>query len=94
MADISLSRNHSVSTEVLAQRLEGLQGKLKDKFGVESTRKGDNKYEIKGKGVSGELTYDSSKIAIDVKLGFALKMLKGKITSALEEELNKVTAPE
>ncbi len=93
MSNISLSRNHNLSTDELRTRLNALNGKLKDKFGLDASWDNDSRASVSGKGVKGSVEMTPSKLSVDLKLGMLLRPLKGKIEAALNEELDKVVAP-
>jgi len=95
MANISLSRNHNLSTDELRTRLDTLNGKLKDKFGLDAAwdPKNSNVANVQGKGVKGKVVMSPSSLSVDLSIGMLLRPLKGKIETALNEELDKVVAP-
>ena len=95
MANISLSRNHNLSPDELRTRLNALNGKLKEKFGLDATwdPKNTNVANVKGKGVKGKLEMSDSTLSVDLSLGPMLRAFKGKIEASLTEELDKVVAP-
>lgn len=94
MPKISISRNHSLSTTVIKQRLVDLGEKLQAKYQAKTSWQGDNTMNVKGPGVEGKLTLSEGKVDVNLDLGFLLSPMKGKIEEALTKELEKVTSPD
>ena len=94
MPKISISRNHSLSPAVLKQRLVDLGEKLQSKYQAKTSWEGDKTMNVKGPGVEGKLTIDNNKVDVNLDLGWALTVMKGKIEEALSKELERVTKPE
>lgn len=92
MPKINLSRNHSLSPDVIKQRLTDLGSKLQEKYQAKTSWADDRTLNVKGPGVEGKLTIDTSKVDVALDIGFMLSPLKGKIEEALTKELEKVTA--
>ncbi len=85
MADISISRDHSMDTGILKGRLDELAADLKKKYGIRSRGDGDICL-LDGGGVKkGVLTITDSSLSVELTLGMLAKLLKPKI----EEEINK-----
>lgn len=94
MPKISISRNHSLSPDVIKGRLVDLGEKLQAKYKAETSWSGDRTMNVKGPGVEGKLTIDNNKVDVNLDLGWALTVMKGKIEEALTHELEKVVKPE
>ncbi len=94
MPKISLSRNHTLSPELIKQRLVVLGEKLQAKYQATTTWEGDSTMNVKGTGVGGKLTISASKVDVNLDLAWALSMMKGKIEETLTHELEKITRPE
>ena len=85
MADIIISRDHSMDTGILKGRLDELAADLKKKYGIRSRWDGDTCL-LDGAGVkNGVLTMTDSNLSIELTLGMLAKILKPKI----EEEINR-----
>jgi putative polyhydroxyalkanoate system protein len=90
MADIKLSREHGHGKAAARERCERLVDKMKDNLGLKVEWDGDTcKFSGPAKGtlVVGEKTVD-----IEVNLGFAAKIMKGKIEEKVNEGLNRALA--
>ena len=94
MPKISISRNHSLPTTVIKQRLVDLGTKLQDKYQAKTSWDGEKTMNVKGPGVDGKLTLNEGKVDVNLDIGFLLSPMKGKIEEALTKELERVTAPE
>lgn len=94
MATISISRNHSLSPEVIKQRLTALGEKLKEKYSAKTSWEGDKTLTVSGTGVDAKLKISDDKVDVDINLGFLLKPMKGKIEEAITKELDSVVKPE
>ena len=84
MADISISKDHSVDIEVLRGRLEELAKDLQQKYGIRY-KWNQNTIELDGTGIkSATLVMTENNVSIEITLGMMGKILKPKI----EEEIN------
>lgn len=93
MADISISRNHELDTDVLRGRLDELAADLKSKYGVRYRWDGDQCL-LDGSGVKkGVVKMTSSNVSIEVTLGMMAKLLKPKIEDEINRKIGKVLAP-
>ena len=88
MAEIVVSRNHPLNASDAKDKLSEMGDKLKSKFGVDLEWNG-HRADIKGMGVKGSVQVDDGTITITVKLGLALRMLKGTVESQIETMLDK-----
>lgn len=93
MATISISRNHSLSPDVIKQRLTALGEKLQAKYSAKTSWDDDKTLKVKGTGVDGKLKISDNKVDVDIDLGFLLKPMKGKIEEAITKELEDVVKP-
>lgn len=93
MADISISRSHSLGKDAARKKAEELASKLQDKLGIEWAWKSDSiHFEAKGgvaKGAKGTVAVTDSSIKVEVGLTFALKLMKGTIESKINEKLDE-----
>jgi len=88
MADINIERNHELGEDEIRKRLTEMEAKLKERYGVNLAWRG-KQADVKGTGVSGTISIEPSKIAINLKLGLMMKPLSGKIREAMEKQLDK-----
>ncbi len=91
MADIELERTHNLGLGEARRRVDALEAKLKERYGVKLDWRG-NTAELKGSGVSGTLDVGETKVAVKIKLGLLLKPMGGKIREAIERQVDKALA--
>ena len=87
MADIEIQRDNPFSKDDALTRIQTMTQKLQDKIGVKVAWSGD---QAKFSGpVKGEIRVSDATINIEVKLGLAAKLLKGKISEKIEQGLDQ-----
>ena len=87
MADIEIQRENPYSKEDALTRIQTMAQKLEDRIGVKVAWSGD---EAKFSGpAKGAIRVSEANIQIEVKLGLAAKLLKGKISEKIEQGLDK-----
>ncbi|MBC7795149.1 MAG: polyhydroxyalkanoic acid system family protein [Clostridia bacterium] len=91
MSQINIEQHHALGHAEARKRVSTLEPKLKEKYGVSLEWNG-NMANVKGTGVSGTLAVDDSKVAVDLKLGFLLRPMAGKIKEGLEAQVIKALA--
>lgn len=83
-----IKRNHDLGREEVRQRVDRLADDLKSQFGVESQWAGD-RLNVSGSGIDGHLAVADDNVELDVRLGFALKLMEGNIRAAVEQAMDK-----
>ena len=92
MADISITKNHSVEVGVLRGRLEELAKDLKTKYGVRHRWEGDTCL-LDGAGLkNGFVKITASTLSLELTLGMMAKLLKPKIEEEIGKKIGKVLA--
>jgi putative polyhydroxyalkanoate system protein len=91
MSEIKIERNHNLGVKEARKRVDNLEVKLKEKYGV-SLQWNGNVANVKGTGVSGTLAVEDKKVAVNLKIGFLLRPLAGQIKEGLEHQVNKALA--
>ena len=87
MADIEIQRENPFSKDDALTRIQSMTQKLEDKIGVKVAWSGD---QAKFSGpAKGEIRVSDASISIEVKLGLAAKLLKGKISQKIEQGLDQ-----
>ena len=81
-------RNHQLGIEEAKHRADQIAGDLTQQFSLTSTWQGDYLM-ISGNGVNGHLHVAEESIEIEIKLGFALKLMEGPIRSVIEREIDQ-----
>ena len=87
MADIDISRPNPYSKEEAITRLKDMTAKMEDRLKVKVAWSGDQG-QFSGP-AKGAIKVSDSSINIEVKLGLAVKLLKGKISDGIEKGLDK-----
>lgn len=77
--------------EEARNRADRIAADLKQQFSMRSKWHGDA-LKVSGNGVSGELKVAEDSIELDVRLGFALKLMEGPIRSAIEATIDEELA--
>lgn len=77
--------------EEARNRADRIAADLKQQFSMRSKWHGDA-LKVSGNGVSGELKVTEDSIELDVRLGFALKLMEGPIRSAIEATIDEELA--
>lgn len=83
-----IKRNHDLGRDEVRQRVDRLASELKSQFGVESQWSGDQ-LKVSGNGIDGHLDVADDKVELDVRLGFALKLMESNIRAAVEQAMDK-----
>ena len=88
MADISLTRTHSLGLKGAHAAANKMAENLGEKFALTSSWVG-NTMNFTRPGLNGTLAISESDIKLEVTLGFMLKMMKGPIEQSVHEQLDK-----
>jgi putative polyhydroxyalkanoate system protein len=91
MADISIKRKHHLGLEGARAAADKMAAKLGEKFDLSGDWDG-NVLRFQRAGVNGTLAVSADQMQLEVQLGFMLKMMKGPIEQAVNEQLEKVLA--
>jgi len=89
MATIDRRKNHSLDDATARERAEEIAGKLKEKYGIGYNWQSDNALAFKGKGVTGRVELAPGAVSVSVDLALMLRPMKGKITEAIDKQLDK-----
>ena len=90
MADIKLSRNHSLNESELRQQLEKLAGQMAEKFTIRSDFQGNDVY-LSGSGVKkGLVSWTANTLSIELTFGLMGKMFKEPIRKEIEKKMNEI----
>ena len=84
MADISMRRNHELSSEQVEAGIEKLADRLVDRLGGSWCCQG-NTAVCEFRGAQARVGYDERSISLDVTLPLLLKPLRGKLEGKVEE---------
>lgn len=88
---MNIRRNHHLGLPEARKRAERIAADLHQQFSLTSEWRGDT-LNVKGKGVNGQLRVDDSHFELDLKLGFALKLMEGPIRSVIDKMIEKELA--
>lgn len=86
-----IRRHHNLGLEEARKRADRIAADLQQQFSLRSNWQGDE-LQVKGNGVNGQLRVDETHFELDVKLGFALKLMEGPIRSAIEKVIDEELA--
>lgn len=89
MADIDISREHSLGLAGARAAAEKLAADLGKRFGLAGEWRG-NDLEFERPGVSGKLSVSETHVRLEVALGFMLRAMKGSIESAVHHDVEKL----
>jgi len=88
---MKIRRSHNLGLEEARKRADLIAADLREQFSLRSQWQGDALH-VQGNGVSGQLHVDEHSIELDVRLGFALKLMEGPIRSAIETMIDEELA--
>lgn len=83
-----IRRSHQLGIEEARSRATQIAGHLARQYSLTSTWQGDNLV-VSGNGVNGQLIVAEESIELQVRLGFALKLMEGPIRSAIEDTIDE-----
>jgi putative polyhydroxyalkanoate system protein len=89
MANIHIQRAHNLGREGARTQVERIATDLKRDLQADYKWTGDTLV-FKRSGASGTIQVDEENIVIDVKLGMALGLMKGKIEEGINRNLDRV----
>jgi putative polyhydroxyalkanoate system protein len=89
MASIHIERRHSMKLEEARGKVDYIAEDLKRDLQADCQWRG-NTLVFKRSGASGTVAVGDESIVIDVKLGMALALMKGKIEDGIKRNLDKV----
>lgn len=92
MPKLTIEQKHDLDPGSVRERLNALQARLADKYGIEGTWRSDTEATFKRTGASGTISCQPGRVVITVDLSFALTPLKGKVENRIREELQKALA--
>jgi putative polyhydroxyalkanoate system protein len=81
-------RSHQLDHEEAKRRADEIAADLTKQFSLTSTWQGDYLL-ISGNGVNGHLHVAEESIEIEIRLGFALKLMEGPIRRVIENEIDQ-----
>jgi putative polyhydroxyalkanoate system protein len=91
MSAIQIDQRHSLGTAEAKKRVEALEPRLRERYGLELEWRGDEAV-FKGRGFSGTLRVTADRVAIELKLGLLARPFAGKIEAAMHEQVAKALA--
>ncbi len=82
-----IRRSHNLGLEEARNRADLIAADLQEQFSMRANWQGDALH-VSGNGVTGQLKVDEHNIELDVRLGFALKLMEGPIRAAIEKTID------
>ena len=86
-----IRRRHNLGIEEARVRADRIAADLGPQFSLRSNWQGDHLV-VTGNGVNGQLKVGEDEIEIEVKLGFALKLMEGPIRTVIEKTIDEELA--
>jgi len=83
-----IRRRHQLGIEEAKNRADQIAGHLERQYSLTSNWQGDYLV-VSGNGVNGQLVVAEESIELEVRLGFALKLMEGPIRSAIEDTMDE-----
>ncbi len=87
MADIDISQNHKLGKDTAKTKATEVINRIKGEIGLDGAWAGDV-FTI-SKPVKGTFTVTDTVVRVQIELGFAMRMIKGKIEERIRGELSK-----
>ena len=88
MADIFLSRRHTLGLDGARAAADGVARRLAADYGVRSAWAGDV-LAVRGRGVTGELRVSDHDVIVSARLGVVARAFRGALTREIEQELDR-----
>jgi len=88
MSNIDIVHAHALAAPAARQAIEEVAAKLADRFGLQSTWRGDV-LDFSGSGVDGAIELQPSAVRVTAKLGFLLSAMKGMVESEIQRVLKE-----
>lgn len=85
---MKIRRSHQLGIEEARSRADEIAEHLGRQFSLTSRWQGDHLI-VRGNGVNGQLLVAEESIELEVRLGFALKLMEGPIRSAIETTMDE-----
>jgi len=85
---MNIRRSHQLGVEEARSRATEIAEHLDRQFSLTSRWQGDRLL-VSGNGVNGHLIVAEESIELEVRLGFALKLMEGPIRSAIESTIDE-----
>ena len=82
-----IRRSHQLGIEEARSRATEIAGDLEKQYSLTSSWQGDYLV-VRGNGVNGHLVVAEESIELEIRLGFALKIMEGPIRSAIEHAID------
>lgn len=89
MAEINITRPHSLGSEDAHKVVAALVDKLILKFGGQARWQGDSLHYTHAGGVDGRIQCATDEIAVNVNLGFMMSALRKLIETEINQSLDK-----
>jgi putative polyhydroxyalkanoate system protein len=86
-----IRRSHHLGLEEAKNRADHIAETIGRQFSLTSSWQGDHLV-VRGAGVNGYLLVEEDSLEIEVKLGFALKLMEAPIRSAIENAIDEELA--
>lgn len=92
MPKFTVEHSHNLPTNEVRARLQALQDRLAEKYGLTTEWTSPTEAELKRTGASGKITCGATKVSVSVDLSFAFTPIRGKVEERVRTELQKALA--
>ena len=92
MADIDLTRSHSLGLESARRAADAVAARLRREYGVTTEWEGDAVV-LDGRGVRGRLDVGPETVRVAVSLGLAARPFRRSLKREIEQELDAFASP-
>lgn len=83
-----IRRSHTLGIEEARRRADEIAADLREQYSLTSAWAGDV-LNVRGSAVNGQLVVAEQFVELEVRLGFALKIMEGPIRAAIEDTIDQ-----
>lgn len=94
MPKMTIEQTHDLDAVEVRRRLDELQTRLADKYGIEGRWVSQNEAKIKRTGASGSIRCETGKVVVSLELSFVLAPMKDRVENRVRRELASCLAGE
>jgi putative polyhydroxyalkanoate system protein len=94
MAKLQIEQKHGLPADEVKRRLDAMNDKLGDKYGIKSSWKSDSEATFTRTGATGTIKCQPDKVVVTVELGFGLGFMKDQVESRIKRELERALSDE
>ncbi|MSP59270.1 MAG: hypothetical protein EXR72_02830 [Myxococcales bacterium] len=92
MPKLTIEKKHALPADVVRQRLDALNARLAEKYGIAAVWKSSTEATFKRTGASGTISCRDDRVVIHLDLSFVLSGLRERIENRIRRELESALA--